>query len=253
MMANAHNYTHNALPIYHFFGDLQFHEVKAGLSIFSLPPTMPFTFLPRIKYEEVILSKAEWRFKTTNLAFLKLKDENMQFDEIQKWRDEWKIPRRICLMDGEMELFIDLENPLFVALFCSEVSKKKMFNFCEFIETSQPFIQDENNQEFINEFICFFTKKEKITNPKTISPSPQQKIQKVKRKFIFGSEWLYYKIYLGKKTADLLLVHLKPLIEKLLYQQKISHWFFIKYEDPDNHLRLRFHIPDSSNLQNVGK
>ncbi len=71
-----------------------------------------------------------------------------------------------------------------------------------------------------------------------------------KQKFIIGEEWLYYKIYCGVKTADLLLSEiLKPLIDELLENNKINKWFFIRYNDPDAHLRLRFHFAD---LKHIG-
>jgi thiopeptide-type bacteriocin biosynthesis protein len=63
----------------------------------------------------------------------------------------------------------------------------------------------------------------------------------MKREFCLGSEWLYYKIYTGVQTADLLLwEEFAPIIEQLKAQKVIEKWFFIRYNDPDSHLRLRF-------------
>ncbi|MFY7672156.1 thiopeptide-type bacteriocin biosynthesis protein [Tenacibaculum sp. MEBiC06402] len=63
----------------------------------------------------------------------------------------------------------------------------------------------------------------------------------VQRKFLFGDQWLYYKIYCGKKTSDTILTELiQPLSNKLLQENLIEKWFFIRYQDPQNHLRVRF-------------
>ena len=63
----------------------------------------------------------------------------------------------------------------------------------------------------------------------------------MKREFCLGSEWLYYKIYTGVQTADLLLwQEFAPIIEQLKAQRLIEKWFFIRYSDPDSHLRIRF-------------
>lgn len=63
------------------------------------------------------------------------------------------------------------------------------------------------------------------------------------RCFIPGSEWVYYKIYTGLKTSDNLLVNIiKPLTENLLERGIIDKWFFIRYCDPQFHLRIRFHL-----------
>ena len=75
---------------------------------------------------------------------------------------------------------------------------------------------------------------------------------KVQRTFIPGDEWLYYKIYCGVKMIDFILTDLiKPITEELLKQKLIDEWFFIRYSDPDSHLRVRFHISKTENLARV--
>ena len=72
----------------------------------------------------------------------------------------------------------------------------------------------------------------------------------IKRHFFLGDNWLYFKVYTGFKTADSLLKEvINPLAQHLKQHQIISHWFFIRYGDPDFHLRVRFHLPD---VQKIG-
>jgi thiopeptide-type bacteriocin biosynthesis protein len=74
--------------------------------------------------------------------------------------------------------------------------------------------------------------------------------QKTPRTFSLGSEWLYYKIYCGVKTSDKILTEvIKPLTEQLMKKRLIDSWFFIRYADPEIHLRIRFHFTD---LNQVG-
>jgi thiopeptide-type bacteriocin biosynthesis protein len=63
---------------------------------------------------------------------------------------------------------------------------------------------------------------------------------KHKRVFIPGSKWLFYKIYCGETYSNILLQDLWPLIDVFKKGKLISHWFFIRYSDPDFHIRLRF-------------
>lgn len=66
---------------------------------------------------------------------------------------------------------------------------------------------------------------------------------KVKRTFIPGDEWLYYKIYTGPKTADIVLSEvIQPLADQMLAAGVIDRWFFIRYGDPKMHIRVRFHF-----------
>ncbi len=76
--------------------------------------------------------------------------------------------------------------------------------------------------------------------------------ENVKRSFILGEKWLYYKIYSGSTTADLILVNLiKPLTELLLEKKLIEKWFFIRYSDPKKHLRIRFCLTDVVHIQKI--
>lgn len=76
----------------------------------------------------------------------------------------------------------------------------------------------------------------------------------MQRDFCLGSEWLYYKIYTGVKTSDyILLEKLKPIISNLQRKKIIQKWFFIRYKDTEEHLRIRFLISDTKHLTTVIK
>jgi thiopeptide-type bacteriocin biosynthesis protein len=64
----------------------------------------------------------------------------------------------------------------------------------------------------------------------------------VVRRFPPGSEWLYAKLYTGAATADGVLREVvRPVTEAALRCGAADGWFFIRYGDPDWHLRLRLH------------
>lgn len=72
------------------------------------------------------------------------------------------------------------------------------------------------------------------------------------RKFIPGTEWLYLKIYTGVKTSDVLLEEaILPLVACFLNNDLINKWFFIRYNDPKPHLRIRFELSDVNNYNNI--
>lgn len=73
-----------------------------------------------------------------------------------------------------------------------------------------------------------------------------------KRTFIFGSEWLYIKIYSGPKTLeDIFVNEIAPELNKLLEEQSIDYYFFIRYQDPQYHMRLRLHLCDVRKIGNI--
>ncbi|WP_452600536.1 thiopeptide-type bacteriocin biosynthesis protein [Pontimicrobium sp. MEBiC06410] len=71
----------------------------------------------------------------------------------------------------------------------------------------------------------------------------------VQSKYILGDHWIYYKIYLGPKTSDAILTEIiKPISEKFISNNIIDKWFFIRYNDPKYHLRLRLYCIEKENI-----
>src|SRR5205807_369586 len=84
-----------------------------------------------------------------------------------------------------------------------------------------------------------------ITRKEDLKNAPSAKkidVNSPARNFLPGSEWLFAKIYASPSNADRLLLEvIKPLIEKIMAAGEADSWFFIRYADPQWHLRLRFH------------
>ena len=73
--------------------------------------------------------------------------------------------------------------------------------------------------------------------------------KEIQNTYILGDHWLYYKIYSGPKTSDVILTEIvKPLTQKLIDKQVIDKWFFIRFNDPKYHLRLRFYCIDRTDI-----
>jgi thiopeptide-type bacteriocin biosynthesis protein len=63
--------------------------------------------------------------------------------------------------------------------------------------------------------------------------------------YIPGDEWIYYRFYSGHEIADKLLQKiLFPFLFKMEAQGIIQQWFFIRYSDPEKHIRLRVKFTD---------
>ncbi len=71
----------------------------------------------------------------------------------------------------------------------------------------------------------------------------------LKRIFIPGSEWLYLKLYCGIKFSDKLLLEcVMPLFER---DHIICNFFFIRYTDPDYHLRIRIKVDNPNKFHDI--
>ncbi|PXY43249.1 thiopeptide-type bacteriocin biosynthesis protein [Flavobacterium hydrophilum] len=68
----------------------------------------------------------------------------------------------------------------------------------------------------------------------------------IKRNFKIGEEWLYLKLYMRSFFADKILIKINDFISDKINENKIEKWFFIRYNDPDFHIRLRLFVPDQN-------
>lgn len=76
-----------------------------------------------------------------------------------------------------------------------------------------------------------------------------QMSNKIKRKFYPGEKWLYVKIYASSIQCETLLTSIIPKITTSLDRKSIiQKWFFIRYVDPDNHLRIRFLLNNTEDI-----
>jgi len=66
---------------------------------------------------------------------------------------------------------------------------------------------------------------------------------------MISDRWLYLKIYTGNHTADRILVEtLQDFSQQLISRNIAANWFFIRYADPDFHLRYRIQLKEPSYL-----
>lgn len=231
-LSNAHNYSYNALPVYQFLCDLQHQNLRTSFSFQWGAMADKFKFLPRITYKNTILEPATWNLTKKELALISN-----------------DFPRFMLLVEGDNELLIDWQNPLIVEAFNDAIKNRDSFQLKEFLhEKADEVIKNKQNEGFINQFIALLVREKSVYQ----FPIIKKQEHKIQRNFSIGSEWLYFKLYGGVKVADkILLENIKPLVEELLLKKLIDYWFFIRYSDPDNHLRVRFHLPDTSKIGEV--
>ena len=73
-----------------------------------------------------------------------------------------------------------------------------------------------------------------------------------KRIFIPGSEWVYFKLYTGTKTSDAIIKkEMYGYVREMMKNGIIDQWFFIRYADPDFHIRLRMHMKNIHNFTSI--
>ncbi|WP_343686611.1 lantibiotic dehydratase family protein [Chryseobacterium gleum] len=150
-LTNAHNYSVNSLPVYHFLCDLYSQNIRPGLYVNCGDLKNIYQFLPRIEYKNIILSKAWWRVTEKELSRLSIfiYDETVQkeklLSEIRSWRKQRQIPQWIQWVQSDNKLTINLENYNLVIIFIDTIKKLKSITIEEFLYNEN----DDLKREFI--------------------------------------------------------------------------------------------------------
>ena len=163
-LTNAHNYTKNTLPIYHFLCDLQTQNIQKKLGFSWGALANNHSFLPRVCYKTFILSKATWIIETKKFQSLFKLDKNGAnlLDLISGWRATIQMPQYVQLKEADNTLLINLENTTMLHLLLDSVKRKTQFILEEFLFTEDPIVKNEGNDFFTNQFVVSFYNEEKL-------------------------------------------------------------------------------------------
>ena len=237
-LTSAHNYSLRSLGVYKFLCALQPQGVAGGLA-WNWGPLEAARFLPRVSTGRLVLSRARWIVDREELTALAKKRGAARFQAFQAWRAKRKLPRCVALADADNELFIDFDNVLSVEMFSHLVKDRIQARLVEVLPGPDQLCVRGPEGSFTNELVVPFVR----THPPARRELPPRVTTAARtRGFPPGSEWLYFKLYTGTSTADRVLCDVVgPFAEQAVQSGAADGWFFIRYGDPDWHLRVRLH------------
>lgn len=234
-LTSAHNYS-RGLSAYKFLCDLQQQNALSVQWNWGILQEEPF--LPRVVYHEVILAPARWYL--TRAAFESLMEAHSADEALLLLKAQCRLPEHVLLSEGDNDLLIDFSSAFGRMLLTDKLKKGNVVLYeCLFNEATR--LSTNGQGAFCNEIIIPL--RNAAWQPSAELPATQAPAG-VPRSFAPGSEWMYIKIYCGPKWMDkLLLKVLLPLTVRLQSSGVTDRWFFVRYQDPDHHIRIRFHLP----------
>jgi lantibiotic biosynthesis protein len=242
-LTTAHNEDWRNLGVYRLLCALQRQHVAVGpLGLaWDWGPLQHAPFLPRVVSGRLVLSRARWNVTEAELRALGQRRTVDQFAAVQAWRAERRLPRYVALADLDKELVIDLDNVLSVGALVHHLRGRRGARLVEMFPDPDALCVTGPEGRFVHELTVPFVQAVS-GRPEADKGVPRATTSSVRRRFPPGSEWLYAKLYTGTGTADQALNHLvAPLVRSSLASGAADAWFFVRYADPDWHLRLRLH------------
>ena len=156
-LSNAHNYSYNSVPIYHFLSDLQGQSVNPIASFSWGILENHHNYFPRVLHSNVILSKAKWSIDYEELEKFSisiLTDEIMS--DFTLWKALRKIPQYVNLVNGDNTMLLDLNVEICVRLFLKTIKPNSKIILEEFLFDENSVVKDVDANTFANQFILSF-------------------------------------------------------------------------------------------------
>ncbi len=240
-LTSAHNFSMRSLGIYRFLCNLQSQEILGGVA-FGWGQLDSAPFVPRVTHGRLVLGRAAWWMTGEEIKQLSKAAGPDRFAAVQEWRRRRRLPRLVTLADGDNELLVDLDNALSIDAFLDVVEERDRARLHELFPGPGSLIARGPEGRFVHEVVVPFNRLPRPAAAAGAAAAAAGNGLAVRRSFPPGSEWLYAKLYTGTATADRLLRGvLAPLVRQALAAGWIDGWFFIRYGDPEWHVRVRFH------------
>lgn len=252
----AHNFRIRSLPGYRFLCALPLADGITGLA-WDWGALGGAPFLPRISVGRLVLARARWRLGPDELNMLGRLSADDLFQGVASWRARRRLPTMVSLVDGEgHDLAIDFTNILSVETFVDQVGSRDEAVVEEMFPGPDQLCASGPEGTFVSELVVPFVVDPEGAGapadpPEGAGSAPPGEMVPVgqddaviRRSFPPGSEWLYAKVYAPPSVIDEILRDVVlPVQARSVALGTTDRWHFVRYGDPDGHLRVRFHGP----------
>jgi thiopeptide-type bacteriocin biosynthesis protein len=248
-LTSAHNFYSSELAAYRFLGVLQQQGVASTLA-WSWGQLAQAPFLPRVRHGRLVLTRAQWLFAQRDLlAVVEAKTLADRFRAVQALRERHRVPRWVAVAVGDNELTLDLATAAGCDSFTHEARRLGGIRAIELFPAADELCMETPDGALFHELHVPLTKR---AVPPAMTAARRASRHADDEVFPPGSEWLTAKLYTGRATADAIARDvIGPLVDQLTSAGLVDRWFFLRYSDPDWHLRVRFHGPGADSIGQV--
>ncbi|MFE5191714.1 lantibiotic dehydratase [Streptomyces sp. NPDC056628] len=222
-------------PLVRFLTELSRAQC-AQVTVFDWGAATAMPFLPRLRYGRTVLALARWRLDASELPGHAR--PRAEWDAaLTDWRARRRLPRHVQLVEDDRRLFLDLDEAGHRALLRRHLDRTRLAVLVEAPEPEAYGWCDGRAHEVVVPL--------KATRPSTWPPLPApsraRALSADQMQTPASSSVLLAALYGDPRRQDVLLSrHLPGPLEQL----GNPPWWFIRFRDPDQHLRVRIALPD---------
>jgi lantibiotic biosynthesis protein len=232
-LTTAHNPAWRGFGVYRFLAALAGDGV-AGHLAWDWGALSEAPALPRVTSGRLVLARARWRLSAAEIAMVTGPDAVSGWADLTRGRG---LPGELFIVDGDNRLYVDTASANLVAAAAKVLRGRPAAVIEEVLTGAHGSVAAGPQGRFAHELIVPFVRN---GEPSAVQQLP--KTPTVQRAFAPGCRWLYLKAYTGTASADRILTRtVGPVLGRLRNAGVIDSWFFLRYADPEHHLRLRLH------------
>ncbi len=229
-----------------FFYDLTIQE---KIFWYNLPWKSMFndySYIPKIKYKKFILQSERWKVNSKLLRLNKKCNFEKFLSQFEKYRLKYSIPSHVYIQENiDNRLLVNLDNRrCLMILYNMLCAKSTTVWLCRCDKNSLATVDSDSGGKYCAEVFIpvlknkiFESKSKKCINSAVIEDNTLDLLNtRVKKPF---DDWLYFNLYGLDKDFIKLMCKIYDFLLPLKIENKISDYFFIRYKDPMEHIRLR--------------
>lgn len=230
-LASAYNYTRSDLPVYRFLCDLQHQNIQSQIFLDIESLIGGLNFYPRIQYGNVVLSAAKW----------KINKQNFKAGDLESQLELMQVSRYFTAGNGDQTLCFDRNSAADMLCFKRYLAQQSEFTITEMLMGEKPPVRDTDDKPYFTQLLVTFQHSISLYRP--FSPGIILSEEKFPGVITPGRDWLYFEIYCHTNRSNEILSNaISKFIER--YKAEFKCWFFIRYNQSGNHLRVRLQLKD---------
>jgi thiopeptide-type bacteriocin biosynthesis domain len=243
-MCSAYNYTRSDLSVFRLLGDLQYQGIKS-LPEFNLETMFPkLKYYPRVQYKNILVAPSKWRIKD----IVKYFDKNPTIEKCRYFLQSWQVSRYFKTGFADQTLCFDLFNDQDLEVLIRMIYKDTDLLLTEVAVPNHAAVTDRDGKPYFAEFIVTLSHNETIYQG--FSRNEERPGKQVPSIYPPATKWLYFEVYCHPIRANSILQqYINPFVRN--HENAIDQWFFIRYNENGEHLRLRLKMTEDSKSQTL--
>ncbi|QDW25506.1 hypothetical protein FFJ24_012040 [Pedobacter sp. KBS0701] len=242
IIPTAYNYYRSDLSIYRFLSDLQHQSIRTD---FSFPLKTCFSDLdhyPRICYKNFILNPETWLIPKEIMNYAKKTNISAFTEKLSHWFRDKGIIKHFKTGSGDQTLTFDpndRQDVMAFSRYCCQ-HHENMIYIAEALIDKRSGIVTEKGEAYAGQMLLSIYHQNQVYEG--VEP-PLKPNAKTKRRLPPINDWLYLEVFCHElRSNEILIKNLKAFFK--VCKAYLKRWFFIRYTQDGNLLRIRFQLKD---------